>query len=502
MPVEKRVYREKPLTSLVTGASAAMIALTGCTLYLVDLGAWASGQRFWPLILASSCATLLVMSLLHSDLQRLYDLLADREERARQEARTDQLTGLANRTALGERMEAERSFPGDRELLLCLLDLNHFKRVNDTRGHECGDELLVQIARRLAEALPEAFIARLGGDEFAVLAPAHGRTAAEQTCQTIVEVLARPFALSQGECFTRGSVGAAFLQPGLSTSELLSRADTAMYRAKSDPLSYRIFDEEMIRGVARRARLAVDLRQAAPVFSGCSTVYQPILRADGVLVGLEALLRWKHRELGPIPPEETIAVAEEVHLINEVGLLVAQHACDAARAFPEPVIAFNVSVVQLLDNRFDEALCKLISQQGIDSGRIQLEVRETDFASRGEDIAGALARLRSAGFGIAVDDFGSSTSSLVQLRRYGASVLKLDPQVLKNAREVDSIAVMRAKVELAKALGMSVVCEGVGTEADRSAALQAGCDMVQGYLLGKPEEIDTLRRRTWMLKAA
>ena len=496
------MYRDKPLTSLITGATAAMIALTGCALYLVDLGAWASGQRFWPMILASSCATLLVMSLLHSDLRRLYDLLAKREAQARQEARTDQLTGLANRKALGERMEALRLSSRGGEALLCLLDLDHFKRVNDTRGHECGDELLVQVAERLVDSLPDAFIARLGGDEFAVMATVGERRAAEDTCRAIVELLARPFALSQGECFTRGSVGAAFLQPGLSPSELLSRADTAMYKAKSDPLSYRIFDEEMIEGVARRARLAIDLRRAAPAFPDCSTVYQPILAVDGALVGLEALLRWKHRELGPIAPAETIAVAEEVHLINELGTLIARQACDAARAFPGPIIAFNVSVVQLLDSRFAEALCSLVTQQGIDSGRFQLEVREADFASRGDDIAGALRRLRSVGFGIAVDDFGSSTSSLVQLRRYGASVLKLDPQVLKNAREVDSIAVMRAKVELAKALGMSVVCEGIGTEADRSAAVQAGCDMLQGYFLGKPQEIGTLRRRSWMLKAA
>src|SRR5688572_29821704 len=128
--MERRVYREKPLTSLITGATAAMIALTGCALYLVDLGAWTSGQRFWPLILASSCATLLVMSLLHSDLRRLYELLAKREEQARQEARTDQLTGLANRKALGERMEAERLSTPRGEVLLCLLDLDHFKRVN------------------------------------------------------------------------------------------------------------------------------------------------------------------------------------------------------------------------------------------------------------------------------------------------------------------------------------------------------------------------------------
>ena len=195
-------------------------------------------------------------------------------------------------------------------------------------------------------------------------------------------------------------------------------------------------------------------------------------------------------------------VANRVHLINELGLLVAKDACRAAQMFPEVVIAFNVSVVQLLDARFEDALHHLVEQEGLGCDRFQIEVKESDFAVRGHDISSMLRRLRDAGFNIAVDDFGSSTSSLVQLQRYGVTVLKLDPRVLRNAREVASIAVMRAKVELAKALGMAVVCEGVGVEADRTAAIQAGCDMMQGYLLGRPQELDPLRKRTWMQEAA
>ncbi|MDP3673646.1 MAG: GGDEF domain-containing protein [Novosphingobium sp.] len=161
------MHREKSLTSLVTGATAAMIALTACVLYLVHHGAGGDDDRFWLMILASSCATLLVMSLLHSDLQGLYKFLATLEEQARQEARTDQLTGLANRKLLCEQIEIERSSSDEWGIILCLLDLDHFKRVNDTRGHEGGDELLLHTARRLKEAVPQGFVARLGGDEFA-----------------------------------------------------------------------------------------------------------------------------------------------------------------------------------------------------------------------------------------------------------------------------------------------------------------------------------------------
>lgn len=496
------MHREKPLTSLVTGATAAMIALTGCVLYLADTGLVRAENRFWPIIVASSAATLLVMSLLHSDLQRLYELLANREAQAREEARIDQLTGLANRTSLSERIEIERRCLGERSVVLCLLDLDHFKRVNDTRGHEGGDELLVSTARRLQEAMPGAFVARLGGDEFAVVAGADGNEGAEQVCRRIVDVFSRPFTLSHGECFTRGSLGAAFLEPDLSTSDLLRRADKAMYQAKSSPHSFRIFDEEMIEDIARRSQLAHDLRHSAPDFENCSTVYQPIMAAGGALMGLEALLRWKHPRLGPIPPEETVSLAEEIHFINQLGLRVAADACRAAQAFPGLTIACNVSVVQLLDARFDEDLGSLVAQHGLDCGRLQLEIREVDFATRGQDVSSTLRRLKCAGFRLAVDDFGSSTSSMAQLQKLGVSVLKLDPKVLRNAREVESIAVMRAKVELAKALGMSVVCEGVAVEEDRSAAIQAGCDMLQGFLLGRPEELGLLQGRNWVPKAA
>jgi diguanylate cyclase (GGDEF)-like protein len=491
-----------PLTNLVTGATAAIIVLTGCVLYLVDLGTWGTG-RFWPMILASSSATLLVMSLLHSDLQRLYKLLSAREAQAHHEARIDPLTGLANRKALIEQIEATRSQPQDpARALLLLLDLNHFKRINDARGHEEGDALLASIAKRLEGVLPDTFIARLGGDEFAIIASVAGQQQVDETCQRVVNIWTTPFALSQGECFVSGSLGAAPLDPALTVSELLRRADAAMYRAKSDNSPYKVFDDEMIEGLERRARLAVDLRNSFPGFSGCSAVFQPIVRRDGLLVGLETLLRWKHPQLGQIPPMEIVSLAEEVQLVNELGLVVAKEACRAAKEFPGAVIAFNASVVQFLDTRFESQLRELIRQKKVAPARLQIEVKESDFASRGQDMAGALNRLAKSGFTIAVDDYGSSTSSLVQLQRFGVTVLKLDPRVLRNARETDHIGVMRAKVELARALGMSVVCEGVAVEADRIAAMQSGCDMMQGYLLGGPQELAALRQAQEVLTAA
>jgi len=495
------VYQKQPLTSLLTGATAAIIALTGCALYLLDQGTLGSG-RLWPMIAASSSATLLVMSLLHSDLQRLYDLLAKREAQAQQEARVDLLTGLANRKSILEQLEVLRAERGDREMALLLLDLDHFKRVNDARGHEAGDELLVSLARRLEALVPQAFIARLGGDEFALLVEANGREEVKAICERVVTVWDTPFELSQGGCLASGSVGAAFVQRDLTASEILRRADAAMYRAKIDPMSFKIFDDGMLAEVERRARLAFDLRNSSPLSSCCSAVYQPIVGRDGLIVGLEALLRWKHPSLGQVPPQEVVSVAEEVQLINELGMVVAKEACRAAQAFPSDIIAFNASFVQFLDSRFEEQLQQLVQYERVRPEQLQIEVKEADFASRGRDMSGALRRLLKAGFRIAADDYGSSTSSLVQLQRYGVTVLKLDPRVLRNAREVDHIGVMRAKVELAKALGMSVVCEGVAVEADRTVALQAGCDMMQGYLLGSPRELSAILKASALRNAA
>ena len=380
--------QQKPLTVLMTGATAAIVAISSCAFYLIDLGAWASHGRYWPMILSSSAATLLVMSFLYSDLQRLYRLLTEREARANREARVDPLTGLANRKALLEQLDVARAESSERKLLLLILDLNHFKRINDTRGHMGGDELLVAMARRLEEGVPEAIIARLGGDEFAVALDAGDQREAEDVCRRIVEVWAKPFDLSQGECFVSGSVGAAFLEPNLTTSELLRRADAAMYAAKTQLARFKVFDHEMIEKNDRRSRLSVDLRNCSPSFEGCRAVYQPIVSRDGSPIALEVLLRWKHPMLGEIPPPEIVSVAEEVQLVNELSLFVAKQACRAAQVFPNAVIAFNVNAVQLFDGRFEEQLLQLLSEEGVAPTRVQIEVKEADFAARSRDMSG------------------------------------------------------------------------------------------------------------------
>lgn len=485
------MFRQQSLTSLVTGASATMIALTSFSAFFLTasplLSRAGSVPQVWLMILASSCATLLVMSLLHNDLQKLYGLLAEREEQARKDARLDPLTGLGNRKFLIE--ELEDRLEGDpviTPMALLFVDLDHFKRVNDTMGHRAGDQLIMAVAARIRETLSGAATARLGGDEFAAIVELAEGQELSPICETLTRRLSAPFRVGENEAFIGGSVGAAFLEQGLDAGDVMRRADVAMYRAKTTSSGYQVFDDPMIADVERRAELANALRKCLRGDEGLSAMYQAIVSPDGEMQALEALLRWQHETLGPVAPLEIISIAEETHLLNEVGLFMAQQAYRAAVSLPGIGICLNMRAVQLLDARYGESLIRIAVENDIPAGQLCLEIREHDFVERGNEIAPVLARLRDAGFRVAVDDFGSSTSSLAHLKALGVTTLKLDPSVLKNAQEVGSIAIMRAKVSLAKALGMTVVCEGVHSPLDEAAAVQAGCDLLQGFRYSQP----------------
>lgn len=477
-----------------------MIVLTSFALSFLTFRPLAPGttflQQVWPMILASTCAILLVMSLLHADLKKLYGLLAEREEQARRDARLDPLTGLGNRKFLIEELEAQLGDDSScKARVLLLVDLNHFKRVNDTMGHSVGDQLLVAVAARIRAILPDAAIARLGGDEFAIILELGSAQELSPICKNITETLAEPFQIGAEVVLTGGSVGAAVFAQELDASTLMRRADVAMYRAKTSGSGYQIFDAAMIASVKRRAELAGALRECLNGGDGLYAVFQAIVTADGKMRALEALIRWQHASFGTIAPLEIVSIAEENHLLNEVGLFMAKQAFNAANSLPGVCICLNVQAIQLLDPKYAETLICLAAENDIPEAQFQLEIQEREFVERGDEIAPVLATLRDAGFQIAVDDFGSSTSSLAHLKALGVTTLKLDPSILKNALEVGSIAVMRAKVSLAKALNMSVVCKGVCNLLDETAAVQARCDLLQGFHYSQPAPLSTFLER-------
>lgn len=474
-----------------------MIALTATALFALlrdpVLAGAPAGRMAWPVLLASSCATLLVMSLLHGDLQNMYRKLVEAEERAQDAARRDELTGLGNRKFLFEKLEHYVGLPEQSgSTVLLLVDLDHFKRVNDTLGHAAGDQLIKVVAERLKSIAHDAEIVRLGGDEFALIVETRDRDALVTLCDRIVASLSLVIRLAQGDCFISGSVGAAYLEDGLGVSELMRRADLAMYKAKSEVRGARIYDQEMSDEAYRRASLATALCKSLETGEGLATHYQRIVTPAGELHAIEALLRWKHSEFGEVPVREIISVAEERHLINEVGLFVAREVCQAAKAFPEAIVCFNVAAIQLLDLNFSTDLIDILAKNGVSPAQIQIEMREREFVERAREIGPTFEHLAGAGFHLAVDDFGSSISSLSQLQKLGVTVVKLDHNVLEDAREMASIAVIQAKVGLARSLGMIVICEGVNDEIDEATAIQSGCDFLQGYRYGRPTLLASL----------
>lgn len=478
----------------MTGASVAMIALTYFAQVLVGRDQLWSGatQNYQILImtLSSTCATLLVMTVLQSNLDQLCKTLAEKEEQARGDARTDALTGLGNRKFLTEKLveRVEPDFSGNPGALL-FIDLNNFKRVNDTLGHAVGDELIVLVADRLREVVPDAAVARLGGDEFAIILDVPETSQLELRSREMVRKLSGVYIINGTEVYVGISLGAIMFDSSLNPSDLMRRADIAMYKAKSDQTGFKIFDQELIESVERRSLLEVRLREALRSKQGISAVFQPQVEANGRLVALEALLRWNDELYGPIPVVEVITIAEESGLIDEVGLFMASQACEAASKLPDLEICLNVASLQLLGANFAKQLENLIHGAGLKPSRFQIDIPERVLVERGAEIRPALQTLITAGFKLTADDFGTSTSSLSHLQSLGITAIKLDRCLLQNAVELGNIAVLRAIVSLAKTLNLSVVCEGVSTPSEEEAAIQAGCDNLQGFRFGKPSRL-------------
>lgn len=475
----------------MTGATAAMIALTTITHIVVQRDRLLAGMNIdyqvWSMTLTSTCATLLVMSVLQVNLNELWKALADKEAQARGDARTDALTGLGNRTFLLETLAERysRDFSGEPAALL-FIDLDNFKRVNDTLGHAVGDELIIKVARRLASVESDAAIARLGGDEFAIILDVSDSEQLEIVCKDIVTALAATYMIGGTEVYVGVSVGAVMFKSELSASDLMRCADVAMYKAKSGQTRYRLFDQELIESVERRGLLEVRLREALRSGHGLSAVFQPQVTPDGGMVALEALLRWNDAQFGSISANEVISIAEESGLIAEVGLFMANVACEAARQHPHQQICLNVAPLQLLDEQFSVQLETLVNEAGLSPAQFQIEIAEGTLAERGIAIRPAMLSLIAAGFSLAADDVGTSTSSLTHLASLGVTTIKLDRSLLQGAVQQGNISVMRAIVSLAKTLHLSVVCEGVSNAVEEETAIQAGCDFLQGFRYGKP----------------
>ncbi|WP_132962684.1 EAL domain-containing protein [Tepidimonas ignava] len=414
------------------------------------------------------------------------------QQRIEQLARFDQLTGLPNRTQLYTVLQRllEEARADAKPLAVLVLDLDHFKAVNESQGLSVGDAVLAEVARRLTQQLRVGDVAaRTGGDEFVVVLPGADAAQAAQWARTMLSVLGQPHRLPDGELALGGSVGVAlFPDDGQEVDALLRRADAAMHEAKAAGRNtVRFYAAAQQQRAERLLRLSTALGMAL-TRGELYLQYQPqVDLRDGRIVGAEALLRWRHPEWGEVSPAEFIPVAEDTGRIVEIGDWVLREALAAARRWSDlpdaPYVAVNVSVLQVRQPGFAERLQALVQSLALPPQRVELEVTESVAAGHADVVRRTLQPLVQAGFPIAIDDFGTGYSSLAYLRRLGFRRLKIDRAFVQDiGRDADDEAIIRAIVQLARTLGLSTVAEGVETVQQAQFLAAVGCDVMQGWL--------------------
>ncbi len=429
-------------------------------------------------------------------------LLAQMSERLRAEQRLtyqathDGLTGLPNRPQLLDRLSAaiDRARHGDgQQFAVLFLDLDRFKLVNDSIGHAAGDELLIEVSRRITSMVrSNDMVSRLGGDEFAILIEYNeGLESARDLSQRILSALGRPMWVAGRELFPSASLGIATWHPRYSSGEeLLRDADAAMYRAKAEGRDrYAVFDEAMREAAMRSLDLEADLRRA--INSGdFLPFYQPIVCLDdGAVIGHEALLRWRHESRGLLLPADFISLGEDSGLIEQVDwLLYEQVVAELARG-GEGYLSVNVSPRHFRSPDFADRLLAMFDAVGADPSRLRVEITEVALLDDAPRTLRILRTLRQHGIFAQLDDFGTGFSALSYLHRFPISVLKIDRSFIAGIGDADrpeSFALVRAILALAGTLGIETIAEGVETEAQRQALIELGCSYGQGYLLGRP----------------
>jgi diguanylate cyclase (GGDEF)-like protein/PAS domain S-box-containing protein len=428
----------------------------------------------------------------------------DAERQLRKLATHDTLTGLPNRALLHERLQRmlDDCAPGQ-SVAVMFLDLDRFKEVNDSFGHEHGDILLCEVAARLRKVLrPADVVARLGGDEFVVAAACTGDAGpAAAIAAKLLEALTLPVTVGAQDVVVGASIGISLFPRDAGTRELLFQtADTAMYRAKAEGRNrYRFFEPEMT--VAARARMALEqsLRPAL-AREEFELHYQPRVDLRNMaVVGMEALIRWRHPQQGMVPPQQFIGIAEETGLINPIGRWVLREACRQTRRlideFGRPIrVSVNVSARQLAQPGFVTEVREALDAAGLAASSLELELTESALIEDLARTAAMLGELQALGVKLAVDDFGTGYSGLAYLRRLPIDILKLDRSfVLQDDGRISAFEFVKAFVDMAHALQMSVVAEGVETAEVLDFLRAASCDEAQGYLLGRPLPLAELR---------
>jgi predicted signal transduction protein with EAL and GGDEF domain/FixJ family two-component response regulator len=444
------------------------------------------------------------------------------EEQIRRLAYCDSLTGIPNRQAFLEMLERElqRSKIGNKKFAVLFMDLDAFKRINDTLGHNVGDQLLQQVSDRLRDTIrpsdllsrgdsltregdprPDTNLARLGGDEFTILIPDLDRVEhALNVAHRVKDAMRRPFIIEGNEIFVTASIGISlFPEDGDDCNSLLKYADTAMYHAKNcGKNNAKLYSSSLTMQIMSHVKLEVGLRKALQN-DELYLLYQPQLDVrSNEIVGVEALVRWRHAERGIISPTEFIPLAEETGLIVPIGEWVLRTACRQARAWQKlmrrPVrMAVNLSAKQFKDENLSQIVLSALHDTGLDPRLLELELTEGTLMDDAKATLATLEQLRGIGVYLSIDDFGTGYSSMNYLKRFDVRALKIDRSFISGLpQDSENAAITRAIIAMAHGLKMVVVAEGVETGEQLVLLEEYGCDLVQGFYLGRPAPADSI----------
>ena len=435
------------------------------------------------------------------------------EEQIRRLAYCDSLTGIPNRQAFLETLERElhRSKVGNKKFAVLFMDLDAFKRINDTLGHNVGDHLLKIVSERLRETIrPSDLVsrgdqatnlARLGGDEFTILIPDLERVEnALNVAHRVKEAMRRPFLIEGNEIFVTASIGISlFPEDGDDCDSLLKYADTAMYHAKNcGKNNAKLYSSSLTMQIMSHVKLEVGLRKAIKN-DELYLLYQPQIDVRSTeIVGVEALVRWRHPERGIISPNEFIPLAEETGLIVPIGEWVLRTACHQAKLWQRQTqrlvrMAVNLSAKQFKDENLTQIVMSALHDTGLDPKMLELELTEGTLMDDARATMATLEQLRAIGVYLSIDDFGTGYSSMNYLKRFDVRALKIDKSFICGLpQDSENAAITRAIIAMAHGLKMSVVAEGVETDEQLVLLEQLGCDMVQGFYLGHPSPHESI----------
>ncbi|MDX5363569.1 MAG: EAL domain-containing protein [Pseudazoarcus pumilus] len=447
-----------------------------------------------------------------SQLRRfLEDLLSQRtamlqvsEEKYRTLVHRDSLTGLPNRVLFAELLQhAVRSAERNRsQFALLLLDLDNFTTINESLGHSIGDQLLIEVARRLGTVVPDGdTLARVGGDEFNALIELHeGTPSSDLRAQQMLDALSEPFRIGDKTIYANASIGIAlYPSDGADAESLQSNANAALHQAKMQGRGMmRYFSPEMSQRARTRLMLEADLRQAIERGELCLHYQPQVDVASGRISGLEALVRWQHPERGMVSPADFIPFAEENGMIVPIGAWVLGEACRQIRAWQDagitaPTVAINISAVELTRGQLVEVWRKALADSGIAAARLELELTETAVIADQTHSFETVSALQALGLHISIDDFGTGYSSLGYLQQLDVDKLKVDMSFVTDmTSNTGNASIVTAVIAMGHSLGLKVVAEGVETMAQAARLRQLQCDSIQGYLISRPLPADEM----------